>query len=273
MSDNASKSALGNKRVYDSDSVAGHYTGLAELFPAERAILAQLEKDLPRLRMLDLGVGGGRTTLHFAHRVKRYEGADYSAAMIDGCRKRFPTPPPNVAFSVADARELSAWPDASFDFILFSYNGLDYIGHEERQRALKELKRVASPGAWICFSSHNLMSLGIERPSPAGSGASPFSGAALRATMRRWLLRILNGNLAKLKQGDHAIIHDDGCRFRLRTYYVRPVKQVRMLQEMGLAEVRVLDGNGKEWATRDFLDEVTDEWVYYLARIPYPRPQ
>lgn len=250
----------GNRKVYESEAVAGMYATLGDLFPAERILLERLGSRLAQSRMLDVGVGGGRTAVHFAPRVREYLGVDYSSAMIAGCRRRFPDPPPGMRFAVADARGLSLCADGGFDVILFSYNGLDYIGAEDRERALRELRRVAAPGAWIAFSSHNLMSLGTPRPAPAGAGR-------LRAILRGWALRWLNGDLRSLRRGDHAIVHDDGCRFRLRTFYVRPSHQAAALAASGLVDVEVfgMDGRGLPPAA---LDACADEWLYYLARVP-----
>ena len=56
----------------------------------------------------------------------------------------------------ADARDLSAFADESFDFVLFSYNGLDCVGHADRLQVLAEVHRVVRPGGVFMFSSHNI---------------------------------------------------------------------------------------------------------------------
>ena len=45
--------------------------------------------------------------------------------------------------------------DNSYDFVLFSYNGIDHLELPERERALSEMKRVLRPGGIMAFSSHN----------------------------------------------------------------------------------------------------------------------
>jgi SAM-dependent methyltransferase len=257
MTSSAARMSAGNQRVYQSGSVAEHYAGLSDLFPAERILLNRLEQSLPAMRMLDLGVGGGRTSVHFAHRVKSYLGLDYSASMIEGCRKRFPDPPANVAFTVGDARSLTACADASFDLILFSYNGLDYVGHEDRHLVFREMRRLLAPGGRLCFSTHNLMSLGL----PAGPGDRGW-----RARFRRLAIRFLNGDLRALRQGSYAVIRDDGCHFRLRTFYVRPSEQASQLRSLGLGDVKISAPDGRELDAAD-PDGAADEWLYYLARL------
>ena len=54
-------------------------------------------------RILDLGVGAGRTTPYLLEISKNYIGIDFSPAMIAACQARYPT----VEFAVGDARDLS----------------------------------------------------------------------------------------------------------------------------------------------------------------------
>ncbi|NEO84845.1 MAG: class I SAM-dependent methyltransferase, partial [Spirulina sp. SIO3F2] len=58
-----------NQHVYTEPQIVHHYAQLQQLQAAEQAILKQLQPQLATMRMLDLGVGGGRTTHHFAPRV------------------------------------------------------------------------------------------------------------------------------------------------------------------------------------------------------------
>ena len=106
---------------YASAAVVRRYSDANELFGAERAILDIVRDDLPQWRMLDLGVGVGRTTLHFAPLVREYVGADLSPAMIEACRARFSGQSwPHVGFRICDARSMPEFEDGSFDFVLFS---------------------------------------------------------------------------------------------------------------------------------------------------------
>src|SRR5215475_3747471 len=100
--------------------------------PAERAVLGRLRDDLSQLEMLDIGVGTGRTGYTFAPLVKRYVGIDYSPRMIDRARALLGENG-RVELRVADARNLSS-VEGSFDFVLFSYNGIDAVEHADRLR-------------------------------------------------------------------------------------------------------------------------------------------
>jgi len=77
-----------NHQVYERNDVAAHYAGLDHLTPCEQLLF---DTYVPLGgEVLDLGVGGGRTTPYLANRASRYVGIDYSAAMIKACRTKFP---------------------------------------------------------------------------------------------------------------------------------------------------------------------------------------
>ena len=97
---------LRNKAVYEVPEVAADYAQRSQLQAPENTILRVMLPTLSQVRMLDLGVGGGRTTVHFANRVREYVGADYSESMILECRNRFAGGPPHISFTVCDARSM-----------------------------------------------------------------------------------------------------------------------------------------------------------------------
>lgn len=146
-----------NASVYKKKRIVKIYSEQTELQKPEEGILNILKADLPEMKMLDIGVGAGRTTLHFAKRVKEYLAIDFSEEMIDACQQRF-SDYPDYTFKVWDIRNLESFKDNSFDFILFSFNGIDYITHDGRLKVLKEIRRILKPQGYFCFSAHNLQS-------------------------------------------------------------------------------------------------------------------
>ncbi|ELP52058.1 methyltransferase type 11 domain protein [Microcystis aeruginosa TAIHU98] len=60
---------------------------------------------------------------------------------------------------MADARNLEQFADNYFDFILFSFNDIDYISHADRFLVLEEISRIGKAGGYFCFSSHNLQGI------------------------------------------------------------------------------------------------------------------
>ncbi|WP_394846974.1 class I SAM-dependent methyltransferase [Pendulispora brunnea] len=142
-----------HRRIYAERRVARPRARAATLQPAETTILERLHVELPGMTMLDLGVGGGRTTEHFAPRVKRYIALDGSPATLRAWCKRFAGTP--YEFLLGDARTLP-FHDDTFDLVLFSRNGIDDVDHDDRGRVLREVRRVARHGGTFVFSTHNL---------------------------------------------------------------------------------------------------------------------
>ena len=91
--------ANNNKRVYESEDVIRFYAEQSDLQKPEATILNELRNRLPKMRMLDIGVGAGRTTTHFAVLAKEYIGIDYSSKMINACSRKFQNYPSKNFFS------------------------------------------------------------------------------------------------------------------------------------------------------------------------------
>ena len=147
---------MSNKDSWNSADLVNAYVNEHALQKPEETILGIVKDKLNNWRMLDLGIGLGRTTLHFAPLVKEYVGTDYSFGMIKTYQKLFPETKPNVQVRLSDARMMREFESNYFDFILFSFNGIDYISHEDRVDALKEIKRIGKKGGLFVFSTHNL---------------------------------------------------------------------------------------------------------------------
>jgi len=254
--------APNNDACYVTPDAVDLYSHRSALQGPERAIVNRLGKWLAGRRMLDIGVGGGRTTLHFAPLVATYVGIDYSPPMITACKARIGNEMDNITFAVGDVRDLSSFNTGAFDFVLFSYNGLDYIGHDDRLRAFSELHRVCAPSGFVCFSSHNLgfvpelFRLGPHRPANAYRRA--------RRRLLLMVLRLRNRPRRLLAQDRYAIVHRPPDEFGAMVYYVRPSEQLTQLDRAGLAAVDVYGLDGRRIALAK-VDDARDQWLYYLA--------
>ena len=143
-----------NLGVYRSAETVAHYAGLSYLTSAERLLFETHLKT--GFAVLDLGVGGGRTTSYLSSIASDYIGVDYSEEMIRACRMKYP----RFRFEVADAADLSRFANEFFDAIVFSFNGIDYlVPDENRQQCIRECFRVLKPGGTFIFSCHNPRSL------------------------------------------------------------------------------------------------------------------
>jgi SAM-dependent methyltransferase len=255
-----------NQKVYTLPGIIGYYTALHRLQPAEETIFGILGDRLSRMKTLDLGVGGGRTTGHLAPRVATYTGLDYSPEMIAACRQRFGDR--SLSWIIGDARDLSQFADNSFDFILFSFNGIDYIPQVDRQKVFREIARVGTSGGYFAFSSHNLTAMEREFHLKTHLSLNPVTSYV---NLVLWaILRYRNRSLTpeKLARSDFAMIRDEPHNFRLYTYYGRPRTQLQQLQPF-FSEIRLFSWQtGQEITDERDLNTLTDLWLYYLGVIP-----
>lgn len=132
-------------QAYERTTIVRDFAFRQALTPAEVAALGEVWRHA-RGDVLDVGVGGGRTTGYLFGPAHSYRAIDVSAPMVEACRRRFP----QVRVEVDDARTLATCGGTSFGLVLFSFNGIDYIGHAERAQVLAPVMRVLRPGAPLC---------------------------------------------------------------------------------------------------------------------------
>jgi ubiquinone/menaquinone biosynthesis C-methylase UbiE len=145
---------INNKATYTSEDVVRHYEQVAGLEGPEQYLFERYVKKGQSI--LDVGVGGGRTTPALSQHAKRYVGVDYVQEMVDACTRRFP----GVRFEQGDASALTNFKDAEFDVVVFSFNGIDSLSPDEKRlQALAEFRRVLKKNGVLIFSSHNAQSL------------------------------------------------------------------------------------------------------------------
>ena len=196
-----------NKKAWGLNSIVDEFTNRNFLLKAEQTIIKLLKDKLKNMFMLDIGVGAGRTTPFFAPLVKDYMGIDYIPKMIKTCKRRFP----KYYFLVDDVRNLE-FTNACLDFILFSWNGIDYISKKDREKAFKEMYRVLKIGGYLFFSTHNYDYLKNQMP---------------------YSLLLASGNI------DNIIINDGVHGGKFKTYYANPGLQVLKLEHYGFSDIQV----------------------------------
>jgi SAM-dependent methyltransferase len=67
-----------NRIAYSSPDITRYYGRFDVLFEAERILLDYLRPKIQNSRILDLGIGGGRTTKHLLEITSEYVGLDYA---------------------------------------------------------------------------------------------------------------------------------------------------------------------------------------------------
>jgi SAM-dependent methyltransferase len=146
-----------NREFFSNKTVVSFYSTYNELTAAELAIFDEFVA--PRSKILDLGVGGGRTTPYLTAKACRYVGIDTSSEMVEACQRKFP----GHEFRIMDASDLSAFSNEAFDVVVFSYNGIDCLHPQiQRWRCIAECHRVLKIGGIFILSVHNPRSLFVR---------------------------------------------------------------------------------------------------------------
>ncbi len=160
------RSALGAS--WGSPAVRRQYRTDGWTDPGEEAAVGFLWSSIGGRRVLDLGVGAGRTTRLLRPGAAAYTGIDSSPEMLALARERNP----DADLRVGDARDLRGVDDESCDVVVFSFNGIDCVEHDERALVLSEARRVLSPGGRLLFSTLNLDGVS-HGESPGSKRAEP----------------------------------------------------------------------------------------------------
>jgi len=98
--------------------------------------------------------------------ARDYSAIDYSPPLVDAVKRKYGI---RSAY-VCDVRNMTVLTDADFDFVLFSFNGLDCVDHAGRIKALREIHRVLNRGA---YSSS--LPITVIRPTLESAHGNPAS--------------------------------------------------------------------------------------------------
>lgn len=241
---------------------AHSYRNASGLFPAEQLIFDGFAGRLSTLRLLDIGIGTGRTSAALSGRVGSYAGCDYSPAMIEAARQRCP----GLDLRLADARNLTGHASESFDIVLFSYNGMDGVGHADRLRILSEVRRVLIPGGHFVFATHNRRAPRTPVWSRANLdiGWNPYRLARGLALFGLGFVNRLRLKRFESEATDYAIVNDAAHQYGLLHYYIDAADQVRQLEAAGFEVLEACDLAGGRF---DPLHDVREDYmIHFLAR-------
>ncbi len=140
-----------NAAAYETAAALAEYDKPGELFPIEYILFTEFFN--MAVPLLDIGCGAGRTTYRLLENGYKVVGADLSETLLEAARARCP----GIEFHHADVRCMP-FKDESFSQVLFSFNGMDQVHPiEDYLKALKEIRRVLSPGGILIYSGHNII--------------------------------------------------------------------------------------------------------------------
>jgi ubiquinone/menaquinone biosynthesis C-methylase UbiE len=247
-----------NLRVYKRPDVVSHYSNLTGLTRCEEYIF---RKYLRRgMKILDIGVGGGRTVPYLTSITDDYVGADYSQEMVKACERKFP----QRGFVVLDASDMAMFPSGTFDALVFSYNGMDNISPmKRRMKCLRECSRVIKGQGIFIFSGHNARAL-LSRPFFFAYLLSVFDGSSTRK-LRSFIGEVYRSARFMIqKEAGRAFLRGHGyvmdiSHGSLITHVTTPERMVAELGEVGFKILEIL---GSDYP-KPKISYVTP-WYYYV---------
>lgn len=238
--------ATRNAEVFRITDIADWYVG-GDLAPPESALLIDRRGDFAGKRVLDLGVGAGRTTPHIQPRAAAYLGIDASFAMLARARMVFP----QAEFRFLDLRDLNLLPEGQYDYALASFCLMDMFEPLERAQTIAAIRRVLAPGGLFVFSTHNL----AWREAGVGPRVR-WSTDPLRFArdLRQYLIgqrnyRARAGQERRL--GDRAILRDMAHQWRCVFHYIQPRAQIEDLDRLGFDVLDMFGVDGRRLTIDD----------------------
>jgi SAM-dependent methyltransferase len=110
---------------------------------------------LPAGRLLDVGCGGGREAFALEALGHRVVAIDPCAGQLESARSCARERESAVEFHVCNGRSLE-FPDGAFDYVVLWAQVLANVpGLANRERLLREARRVLRPGGRLSFSVHD----------------------------------------------------------------------------------------------------------------------
>lgn len=251
-----------NQAYYGTKRAAEWYSTKSFVLPEEKAFFRDYSDELRGKRVLDIGIGAGRSTRLLLPLAGEYIGVDYSEAMVAEAALQHP----GARLETRDARDLSAYGDASFDLVMFSFNGMDCLAHEGRMTSLAEVCRVLKSGGIFAFSAHNRTKARIPPWSLKNLDRSKHPLRMWR-NMGLYLTGIRNwiGSRSYATQtNEFELRHDSSNCYMAPTYHIDKAAQARQLETAGFQLEKIYDGEGKN--TDAGTTDTGSSWIFYVGR-------
>jgi ubiquinone/menaquinone biosynthesis C-methylase UbiE len=241
-----------NKNYYERSNTVKAYKKQTSLLPEEHFILEKFKTLIFGKSVLDIGCGGGRTTKALNALTKDYTGIDYSTNMIEACREKYKA----IKFVHCDASNMSIFNDKKYDFVLFSFNGIDCMSHGKRLKALKEIYRVLKNDGVLAFSTHNL---DYNR----NVTAYDIYDVNILRNIRN-LCSYFKVRKSQQRNEKFAILSDPLAGFGHLSYYIKKSYQIKVLRDFGFRDIEILNRKCQIISTNS--KERDSNFFYYTCK-------
>jgi SAM-dependent methyltransferase len=170
---------------------------------------------------------------------------------------------PGISIRQADFRDLRAFEDESFDFVLATANVIDALPHEGRLSALAEASRVLRPGGVLGFSCHNVnYEDALSGPKMRWSwNPVRLGSSALQFAIGLWNHRRVGP--MRVVGGEYALLNDTGHFYSCLHYYASRVTVAAQMTNAGLQLADTFDRSGR--ALAEGADDSANPWLFYTG--------
>ncbi len=250
---------VSNRRNYFSNRILRDYAK-DTLMRAEALALLKYQPYFARKKVLDIGIGAGRTTVYLAPLAEQYVGIDFSPTFVDSVS----TGMPSVDARLCDMRDLGEFNSASFDFVMASFNVIDFVAPPDRIKVLREVRRVLKAGGIFLFSSHNRAWKFTGHRPRLDFSPNPLRQARITV---RWARQLFNYSKLKkywVQADDYAIVSDVGNNFSTLHYYIDQQSARLQLEESGFSVLEVSDIDGNPLSSDDL--DTRSAFLTYVVR-------
>lgn len=226
-------------KKWNSTDITNWYKTRDHIQGGEEKILKILQQTLSKKdSMLDIGIGGGRTTIHFSNLFQNYLGIDIADNYLTFLRKKFPL----CKFHIENILTFNT--EDIYNFILFSHNGIDCLHNiNDYLKVIRKMYDLCSKDGYIAFSSHNILS-------------------------KKYHIK----NAQMLTNVPTHEIYKETCvnTGGISIIYSNPIYILNFLKELHFSKIVVIDRDGNEInLEKPFNIKWTDNkyaWLYFLCK-------
>lgn len=246
-----------NRDVYNSKLLLAWYGQLESVMEAERKTFEEYADLIKRSSVLDIGIGGGRTTQLIANNCLAYTGIDFSLGFTQLVKEKYPA----LDIRTMDARNLSDFKNNQFDFVNFSFNGMDYVDLEGRKKVFTEINRVLKPGGLFFFSTHNKSHHQFRKHAWNDPSLSFTVKVKTFLRLLPFQLRHLVNKKNEIYKDNYAIINDAAHNYSLFTFYTTPPFLEEQLMQFNFSEIKFMTKSGDQVPK-----EKLDDWIFTTCK-------
>lgn len=246
-----------NRESYNAKAVVNWYANLSELTAIEKSVFKTYEGIITEANLLDIGIGGGRTTQYLVSKAKNYTGIDYALEFVKHAKHKFP----EADIRLMDARDLSSFKDNTFDFVNFSFNGIDYVDLKNRVKILNEVNRVLKPNGVFFFSTHNKSHSTFNKLPWRNNRNSLYTNIKTFIKLAPFLPVHNKKKSEEVYNADYAIVNDSAHNFSLMTFYTSPQFLKEQLVTSKFSDIEMFLKNGNRET-----DEKLDDWIFAVCK-------